>query len=221
MADAGLADILLSFPLVGAAKAARLAELMGRVTMSVIADSAVGVGAAGRRARTPRPGWISWWSSTRASAVPASSYRGGRRPRCVVAGDDLIFAGLMTYPTALESGQWRGDARGAWTDGLTVDRVSGGGRLQAGGPTRSARLTRTARDVRVWRSSVNRQRLRAGRRLFAPRAGDRREPADSRPRHPRLGHQDAVVRSAWGPGWAHRRVSGGEDLWAVGGARLR
>src|SRR6186713_1073095 len=35
MADAGLDDILLSFPLVGIAKAERLASLAGRVTMSV------------------------------------------------------------------------------------------------------------------------------------------------------------------------------------------
>ena len=40
MADAGLDDILVSFPLVGAAKAERLAALARRVTMSVVGDSA-------------------------------------------------------------------------------------------------------------------------------------------------------------------------------------
>src|SRR4029079_751029 len=40
MADAGFDDILLSFPLVGAAKAERLAALAERVRMTVVGDSA-------------------------------------------------------------------------------------------------------------------------------------------------------------------------------------
>ena len=41
MADAGVEDILLSFPLVGEAKAERLASLARRVKMTVVGDSAV------------------------------------------------------------------------------------------------------------------------------------------------------------------------------------
>ena len=41
MADAGIEDILLSFPLVGEAKAERLAALAARVKMTVVGDSAV------------------------------------------------------------------------------------------------------------------------------------------------------------------------------------
>ena len=39
MADAGLADILISFPLIGAAKAARLAALAARAKMRVAVDN--------------------------------------------------------------------------------------------------------------------------------------------------------------------------------------
>src|SRR6266850_7103980 len=40
MADAGIDDILISFPLVGEAKAERLAALARRITVSVVGDSA-------------------------------------------------------------------------------------------------------------------------------------------------------------------------------------
>src|SRR5437660_3367057 len=52
MADAGIDDILISFPLVGGAKAERLAALAERVTVSVVGDSAaVAEGLAGVLAR--------------------------------------------------------------------------------------------------------------------------------------------------------------------------
>src|SRR5258706_977256 len=40
MADAGIDDILISFPLVGEAKAERLAALAKRITVSTVGDSA-------------------------------------------------------------------------------------------------------------------------------------------------------------------------------------
>src|SRR5881398_3138852 len=40
MADAGIDDILISFPLVGEAKAERLAALAQRITVSTVGDSA-------------------------------------------------------------------------------------------------------------------------------------------------------------------------------------
>ena len=77
MLAAGLRDILVSFPLVGAAKIERLAALAGEAAVSVVGDSetvvrGLSAGLAGRRRRGGLPRRV----STRASAAPASS-----RPR--------------------------------------------------------------------------------------------------------------------------------------------
>ena len=73
MADAGFDDILLSFPLVGEAKAERLAALAERVKMTVVGDSAVvaeGSRAGARPARASRS--TSWSNATRGSGGRAS-----------------------------------------------------------------------------------------------------------------------------------------------------
>ena len=130
MADAGLDDILLSFPLVGAAKAERLASLARRVTMSVVGDSAA--------AATPLADTLARHGLEVDFLVECDTgfgRTGVQTPEeavdlaAVVARlDGLRFAGFMTYPTVPESGPWLRAAReAAERVGLTVDRISGGG----------------------------------------------------------------------------------------------
>ena len=78
MADAGFEDILLSFPLVGAAKAERLAALAKRVKMTVVGDRQRSHWVS--RPCSPGTGSrsTSWSSATRGWGGPA--FRARRRP---------------------------------------------------------------------------------------------------------------------------------------------
>ena len=130
MAEAGVRDILITFPLVGTAKAERLAALARTTRMSVAADSprvARDLSAALSReglcvdflvdcdTGLGRTGVQSPEQATDL-AVFAESLPGIR------------FAGLMTYPTEQQSGPWLGAARDMIeARGLKVGWVSGGG----------------------------------------------------------------------------------------------
>jgi len=130
MADAGIDDILLSFPLLGAAKAERLAALARRVRIAVVGDSAEVA-----RSLSPvlaREGvevgfLVECDTGFRRTGVqtPAAA---AELARLAASPPGLRFAGLMTYPTVPESGPWLRAARQAIeADGLEVERVSGGG----------------------------------------------------------------------------------------------
>ena len=200
MADAGIDDILLSFPLVGDAKAERLAALAERVKMTVVGDSA----AVARASRRCSPGTgsrsTSWSSATRGWGGPASRAR--RRPpswpSSSTGSTGLRFAGLMTYPSLPETAAWLRAARDAVeARGLSVDRVSGGGTPTA---ERTHELG-VVDELRVGhlhlrRPRLHRQRLGAARGLRAARRRDRRQPADARAGDHRRGLEDADV----GPG---------------------
>ena len=96
MADAGFDDILLSFPLVGAAKAERLAALAERVKMTVVGDSAevalgLAPGARPARARGRLPRRVRHGAGADGRPEPAGGRRAGRarrraRPGCVSPG---------------------------------------------------------------------------------------------------------------------------------------
>ena len=98
----GIRDILLTFPLVGAAKAERLAALAGEAAVSVVGDSDRGRAralAGARGAPAPR-------SASSSSATPASTGPACRRRRPRPSSRELVdslpglrFDGLMTYPT--------------------------------------------------------------------------------------------------------------------------
>ncbi len=103
MAEAGLDDIFISYPLIGAAKAERLAALAGQVaTLRVAADSALAVETAARAAAL----------SGRTVGVLIEFDSGGRRTgvvsvdqaltlaRLVRDSTGLRFDGLMTYPAS-------------------------------------------------------------------------------------------------------------------------
>lgn len=130
MVQAGLTDIFITFPLIGAAKAERLASLARLANVSVACDSKAGADGLSPALTDAgvevgclvdcdtgfgRTGVQSPEEAT-ALAVHVASLPG------------LRFAGLMTYPTMRGSGEWLGAARSLIEDaGLSVETISGGG----------------------------------------------------------------------------------------------
>ena len=130
MADAGLEDILLSFPLVGTAKAERLAALAARVKMTVVGDSAaVAEGLSPVLARHGIEVDFLVECDTGLGRTGVQSPEEAAVLAELVDGlEGLRFAGLMTYPSLPETAPWLRAAREAIeTRGLSVERVSGGG----------------------------------------------------------------------------------------------
>lgn len=130
MAQAGVRDIFLPYNLIGAAKMERLARLARRVTMSVTADSEVVV--AGLSAAMAAAGLT--------LAVLVECDTGGKRcgvqtpeqaaalARRIAGSPGLRFAGLMTYPSGLQTDPFVRETRALLaTDGIGLERVSGGG----------------------------------------------------------------------------------------------
>jgi D-serine deaminase-like pyridoxal phosphate-dependent protein len=130
MADAGVEDILLSFPLVGSAKAERLAALAGRVKMTVVGDSAaVAEGLSPVLARQGVEVDFLVECDTGLGRTGVQSPEEAAALAELVDGlEGLRFAGLMTYPSLPETAPWLLAAREAIeARGLSVERVSGGG----------------------------------------------------------------------------------------------
>jgi D-serine deaminase-like pyridoxal phosphate-dependent protein len=130
MADAGIEDILLSFPLVGSAKAERLAALAGRVKMTVVGDSAaVAEGLSPVLARRGVEVDFLVECDTGLGRTGVQSPEEAAALAELVDGlEGLRFAGLMTYPSLPETAPWLLAAREAIeARGLSVERVSGGG----------------------------------------------------------------------------------------------
>jgi len=130
MADAGVEDILVSFPLVGAAKAERLAALASRVKMTVAADSAeVAEGLASVLARHGIEVDFLVECDTGLGRTGVQTPEEAAALAELVDGlEGLRFAGLMTYPSLPETASWLQNARNAVeARGLSVERVSGGG----------------------------------------------------------------------------------------------
>jgi D-serine deaminase-like pyridoxal phosphate-dependent protein len=130
MADSGIDDILISFPLVGEAKAERLAALARQITISVVGDSEAV--ARGLSAVLSRHGLV---VDFLVECDTGNERTGVQTPDAAAELallvdhlDGLRFAGLMTYPTLPESGPWLREARELIEQaGLSVDRISGGG----------------------------------------------------------------------------------------------
>ena len=130
MVAAGLRDILMSFPLVGAAKAARLAALAGEATICVVGDSDVvarGLSSALARAGT-EVGFLvecdTGFLRTGVQTPPAAA----DLAELVHSLPGLRFDGLMTYPTLPGTGAWlRSAIDEINARGLEVTTVSGGG----------------------------------------------------------------------------------------------
>jgi D-serine deaminase-like pyridoxal phosphate-dependent protein len=130
MAQAGCNDIFLPYNLLGEAKLARLADLARYTTLSVTADSLTVIeGLARQFAHEPKP-----------LSVLIECDTGGRRcgvqspaeaadlARHVARAKGLHFGGLMTYPYGPESDPFLAETKALLaTDGIPVERVSGGG----------------------------------------------------------------------------------------------
>jgi D-serine deaminase-like pyridoxal phosphate-dependent protein len=130
MAEAGFDDILITFPLVGAAKVERLAALARRVKVGVVGDSAtVAMGLAGALAPAGLEVDFLVECDTGLARTGVQTPEAAAELAALVDRlDGLRFAGLMTYPTLPESGPWLRAAREAIErSGLAVERVSGGG----------------------------------------------------------------------------------------------
>src|SRR2546428_3203588 len=130
MEAAGLRDILISFPLLGDAKAERLAALAGEATVSVVGDSeavARGLSAALARAAAEVGFLVECDTGFHRTGVQ-SPEAAAKLAELVDSLPGLRFDGLMTYPTLPESGPWLRAAREAiQARGLRVERVSAGG----------------------------------------------------------------------------------------------
>jgi len=129
MAGAGLAPILITFPLVGEAKARRLAALAGRAPVSVGLDSdrsARDLSRALADAAASADVLIECDTGLGRTGVQSPGEAGDLAE--VVDGlPGLRLAGRMTHPTRPESGPWLAAARRELAArGLAAERVSGG-----------------------------------------------------------------------------------------------
>jgi D-serine deaminase-like pyridoxal phosphate-dependent protein len=167
MAAAGIGDILLAFPLVGMAKAERLAALARQVSVSVVGDSATvvrGLGAALAYEGLELDFLVECDTGLGRTGVQ-SPREAAELAVLVDSLPGLRFAGLMTYPTLPQSGPWLRAAREAiQAEGLAVGRVSGGG-------TSTYRWTHEIGEV---------TEIRAGTYVYGDRAciGDGSVPAE-------------------------------------------
>jgi D-serine deaminase-like pyridoxal phosphate-dependent protein len=129
-ADADFDDILLTFPLVGRAKAERLADLARRVRMGVVGDSAAvaeGLSAVLADAGA-EVGFLVECDTGFGRTGVQTPVEAAELAALVERLDGLRFAGLMTYPSVPESAPRLRAAREAVERaGLEVETVSGGG----------------------------------------------------------------------------------------------
>jgi D-serine deaminase-like pyridoxal phosphate-dependent protein len=130
MAAAGVRDITVTFPLVGAAKADRFALLAAENAMTAVGDSvavAEGLSAALVRAGATARFLVECDTGLGRTGVQTPA-EAAALARAVARLPALVFAGLMTYPTTAASGPAL-EAMRAATDaaGLSVETVSGGG----------------------------------------------------------------------------------------------
>ena len=130
MADAGVTDILLSYPMIGPAKASRLAALAKRVSMRVAVDNPVALGtvaSAAREAGAEIGALVEFDSGGQRTGVVTVD-EALELAQAIVATEGLRFDGLMTYPSSAETARFVAAAKqrlgGA---GIEIRIVSGGG----------------------------------------------------------------------------------------------
>jgi len=126
MADAGLGDIFISYPILGAAKGARLAALAKRVKMRVAVDNPLvldTVARAGQEAGTPIGVLVEFDSGMKRTGVTSAEAALALIAQ-VKAAAGLRFDGLMTYPSTKETTSF---IRAIKESGVDLPMVSGGG----------------------------------------------------------------------------------------------
>ncbi|MBV8915910.1 MAG: alanine racemase [Acetobacteraceae bacterium] len=130
MADAGLDDIFISYPLIGPAKALRLAALARRVTMSVAVDNPLALATAaeaGRAAGRPIGVFVEFDSGNKRTGVVSVDQALGLA-RDAAEAEGVRFEGLMTYPSTEATAAFVAEARRRFAEaGVAIPVVSGGG----------------------------------------------------------------------------------------------
>ena len=148
MIDAGLDDILISYPLVGATKADRLAALSRRAKLRVGVDSSLAidtVSAAARASNVPIGVLVEFDSGNRRTGV-VSVDEALALAIAIEKSPGLRFDGLMTYPSTDATAEFVANARHSFSkSGIAISMVSGGGTPNAWQAHQIAGLT----EVRV------------------------------------------------------------------------
>ncbi len=130
MADAGLDDILISYPLIGTAKAGRLAALAQRAHMRVAVDNPLALDTAARAASAagqPIGVLVEFDSGNKRTGVTTPE-EVLQLARTVRETEPLSFDGLMTYPSSPQTSGFVAAARQLlMQDGIEIAIVSGGG----------------------------------------------------------------------------------------------
>lgn len=128
MVDAGLDDILISYPLVGPSKAERLAALARRARLRVAVDSvpAIDTVAAATRSGTPIGLLVEFDSGFARTGVVTVEQALELAVRIEKSG--LRFDGLMTYPSSERTADFVARAQERFSNaGIPIGIVSGGG----------------------------------------------------------------------------------------------
>jgi len=147
MIDAGLDDVLISYPLVGPAKADRLAALSRRAKLRVAVDSSLAidtVSAAARASNVPIGVLVEFDSGNRRTGVV--SVEEALTLAIQIEKSGLRFDGLMTYPSTGATAEFVANARDKFSKvGIGMSVISGGGTPNAWQAHEIAGLT----EVRV------------------------------------------------------------------------
>ncbi len=133
MADAGIDDIFISYPIVGDAKAERLAALAARVRMTVHADSREGLATLAKAARHGHEiGVVIEFDSGNKRSGVMSVDEAIALAKEAAATPGLRFEGLMTYPTSAAAAAFLAEALPRLeAEGLKPRILSGGGSPKA------------------------------------------------------------------------------------------
>jgi D-serine deaminase-like pyridoxal phosphate-dependent protein len=130
MAEAGFNDIFIPYNIVGEKKLTRLMALARRATVSVTSDSAVvlrGLSESAQRAGLTMTVLIECDTGLHRCGVQ-SPQEAAELARLIQQLPNLHFGGLMTYPTSEQTDNFVRETRALIaSDGLQIERVSGGG----------------------------------------------------------------------------------------------
>lgn len=130
MAAAGVEDILITYNLIGRAKAERLARLARLATVSVAVDNEVALETAAHAASLAQAtiGVLIEFESGKLRQGVLEPQAALELARKAAAAEWLEFLGLMTYPSTPASADWIARARKLFeAEGLAIKVVSGGG----------------------------------------------------------------------------------------------
>ena len=148
MIDAGLDDVLISYPLVGATKADRLAALSRRAKLRVGVDSGLAAQtvAAAARASNAQIGVLVEFDSGNKRTGVVSVDEALNLAIQIEKSPGLRFDGLMTYPSSEATAEFVAEAQHRFSKaGIKIGVVSGGGTPNAWQAHKIAGLT----EVRV------------------------------------------------------------------------